>query len=122
MATILVVDDEPSIRQVLRRFLDKQKHSVLEAEDGVAALSLLGKHHVDVALVDLMMPRMGGLELMGRMRIEHKHVKVVVISAYEEIVDLAEREKDVVTTLKKPFELTELAELRYQAYLFMPRQ
>ena len=110
MATILVVDDEPSIRQVLRRFLDKQKHSVLEAEDGVAALSLLGKHHVDVALVDLMMPRMGGLELMGRMRIEHKHVKVVVISAYEEIVDLAEREKDVVTTLKKPFELTELAE------------
>jgi DNA-binding response OmpR family regulator len=110
LATILVVDDEAPIRQVVRRFLNTQHHEIFEAEDGVAALEVLGSHDVDVAIVDLMMPRMDGLELMSRMRVQHAEVKVIVISAFEEIMDLAEREREVVTTLKKPFELTELAE------------
>ena len=110
MATILVVDDEVPIREALRRFLEVEKHSILEAGDGVEALEVLNAHEVDVAIVDLMMPRMGGVELMSRMRDQYAEVKVIVMSAFEEIMDLAEREKDVVTTLRKPFAMTEVAE------------
>ena len=64
MATILVVDDEVPIRRTLRRFLEVKKHSFLEAGDGIEALEVLSEQKVDVAIVDLMMPRMDGLELM----------------------------------------------------------
>jgi CheY-like chemotaxis protein len=110
LATILVVDDEVSIRQALRRFIEVKKHSVLEAGDGIEALEVLSESDVDAAIVDLMMPRMDGLELLSRMRDEHANVRVIVISAREEILDLAERETAVVKKLKKPFELTEVAE------------
>lgn len=110
MAAILVVDDELPIRQALRRFLEGRNHTVFEAGDGAEALEVLRANDIELAIVDLMMPRMGGLELMSRMRQEHSSVKVIVISAFDEIMDLAEREKDVVTTLKKPFELAEVAD------------
>lgn len=109
MATILVVDDEAPIRQVLRRFLVRERHTVLEAEDGVAALALLDNQRADIAFVDLMMPRMGGVELMRQMKIGHKDVAVIVISAFEEMIELAVQNKVVVATLKKPFELADLA-------------
>lgn len=110
MATVLVVDDEVSIRRALQRFLRAQGHTVFEAGDGVEALEVLGNHGVDLAFVDLMMPRMNGLELMSRMRVEYPGTKVVVVSAFEEVVDLAERETAVVTTLKKPFDLSDIEE------------
>lgn len=110
LATILIVDDEISIRQALRRCIEVNKHSVLEASDGIEALEILSEREADVAIVDLMMPRMDGLELLSRMRDEHADVQVIVISAFDEILDLAERETAVVKKLKKPFELTEVAE------------
>ncbi len=110
MATILVVDDELPIRQVLRRLILLHGHSVLEAADGVEALELLSSQKVDLAIVDLMMPRKDGLELIGRMKVDYPGTKVIVISAFEEIIDLAERETAIVKTLKKPFEPNEVAE------------
>ena len=110
MATVLVVDDEVPIRGALRRILQAHGHSVLEAVDGVDALDVLGNHGVDLAIIDLMMPRMDGLELMGRVRVEYPGTKVIVISGFEEIVDLAERERDVVAILKKPLEISEVAD------------
>jgi CheY-like chemotaxis protein len=109
VATVLIVDDEAPIRRALLRIIEALGHSVLEACDGVDALKMLGNHGVDLAIVDLMMPRMGGLELMSSMRVEYPGTKVIVISAFEEIIDLAERERDVVMTLKKPFEPSEVA-------------
>ena len=110
MATVLVVDDEAPVREALRRMVEAHGHSVLEAGDGVEALKELGTQKVDLAFVDLMMPRMDGLELMGHMRADHAHTKVIVISGFEEIIDLAERERDVVVILRKPFELNDVAD------------
>jgi len=116
LATVLIVDDEASVRQALGRIIEAQGHSVLEAGDGVEALEMLGKHGIDLAIVDLMMPRMDGLELMGRMRRDHAHAKVIVISGFEEIIDLAERERDVVTILRKPFEVDDVAAALQKAF------
>ena len=115
VATILVVDDETMVRQALRRLLEAKKHTCLEAGDGIEALKVLGQNDVDIAFVDLIMPHMDGLELMRRMREDYPAVKVVVISAFEEITDLAERQKDVVMTLKKPFTLSDVVDAIEQA-------
>ena len=109
MATILVVDDEAPIRNALRRFLQVGKHTVLEACDGVEALEVLAAHGVDLAIVDLMMPRMTGIELISHMKSKFPETRVVVISAYPDVSDLTPSESDVVTVLKKPFELHQLA-------------
>jgi CheY-like chemotaxis protein len=111
VATILVIDDESSIRELLQDALEGKQHSVLVAEDGIEALEKLRANVVDVAIVDLIMPRMHGLELLRRMRDEFAAVKVIVMSAYEDIVDLAQRQKDVVAILRKPFTLAELMDV-----------
>jgi len=110
MATILVVDDDVPVRQVISRSLGGRGHLVLEARDGVEALELLGSFPIDLAIVDLVMPRMHGLELMRRMRQHFPGKKVVVISAFDDIIDLAERELDIVGTFKKPFVAEDLAD------------
>ena len=110
LATVLIVDDEAPVRDVLVQIIEACGHSVLEAGDGIDALEVLGTQSVDLAVVDIVMPRMGGLELMNRMSVEFPSTKVIVISAFEEIIDLAERERDVVTTLKKPFEVSDVSE------------
>ncbi|MFC1639792.1 response regulator [Gemmatimonadota bacterium] len=110
MATILVVDDEAPIRSAVRRFLQIKGHKVFEACDGSEALEVLAAHSVDMAVVDLMMPRMNGVELISRMRSDYPDTRVVVISAYSDLTGLSTTKSNVVTVLRKPFELRHLAD------------
>ena len=108
MATVLVVDDEIVIRRVLRRLLEKQGHEVLEAEDGLQALELMEGKEVQLAIVDLMMPRMDGFELLRELERSHPETAAIVISGvHNQLADAAER-FDVLAALGKPFELDEL--------------
>ena len=66
--SILVVDDEPDIRDNLRDILTDLGYDVDTAADGAEALDLVGKKHYDVALLDLRMPGMDGLELYRRIK------------------------------------------------------
>jgi YesN/AraC family two-component response regulator len=110
LATILIVDDEVLIREALRRFLEIQGHTVLEAGDGVDALAVLNEQEVDLAVVDLVMPRMDGMGLLSRMRADYPSTKVVIVSGYDEVFDMAQREIDVVAIVSKPFQLSEVAD------------
>ena len=56
MATIMVIDDEPSIRGLLREVLETIRHKVVEAKDGREALDLYQKHKSDLLIMDLLMP------------------------------------------------------------------
>jgi hypothetical protein len=105
--TLLVVDDEPQIRDLGARILARLGYQVLTERDGRAALELLDRRP-DVALVitDLIMPGMGGWELVTHLRERDSRLRIVVMSGYSE--DLVGALQDAVF-LPKPFTASELA-------------
>ena len=68
MATILVIDDKPTNRDVLRTVLGYKNHRVLEAVDGVEGLAMTRAEHPDLVIADILMPRMDGYEMVRRLR------------------------------------------------------
>ena len=106
-----MIDDEASVRQALRRVLESQGYTVFEAVNGADALRVLAAQSVDLATVDLKMPHIDGLKLLQRMQRIHPDMKAVVITGVEEIVDLAEREPNVIKTMRKPFDIKVLAKV-----------
>jgi hypothetical protein len=82
--TILVVEDEPAMREVTRRILDRNGYHVVAAASGDEALEVLASQldHVDVLLTDLIMPRMQGKELAGKVRVLQPAARVVFMSGY----------------------------------------
>jgi two-component system KDP operon response regulator KdpE len=107
-ATVLVIEDEPPIRRLLRTTLTAQDYRVLEAADGEEGLSLLRHERPDVLILDLGLPDIDGLELIRRIRAELP-VPIVVLSSRDdekgkvEALDLGA--DDYVT---KPFGMEEL--------------
>jgi CheY-like chemotaxis protein len=82
MATVLVADDIKSLRQLFRLTLN-QHHTVIEAEDGGKALELLRRHRPDVAILDVMMPVLSGLQVCRLLRADPdlRNIGVIIISA-----------------------------------------
>ena len=84
---VLIVDDNASNRDVLERRLAREGHQVVTAANGTSALELVGKETFDLILLDLIMPKMSGFELLRRLKAaEHtSDIPVIVISALDEI-------------------------------------
>src|SRR5262245_36497293 len=80
--TILVVDDQPDTLESLRFLLEREGHRVLTAASGPESLALLGTARVEVALVDYLMPRMTGEELVGRIRALDPTIQVIRQTGY----------------------------------------
>ena len=79
---ILIVEDEPHVRLVFRAALESDRLRVATAEDGAIALRRLEEGPTDLVLLDLQMPRMGGMELLRQLRDAGNDVPVVVVTAY----------------------------------------
>jgi DNA-binding response OmpR family regulator len=109
MRRVLVVDDEPHIRAVLRGYLEADGFAVSEAADGEAALRSLRQDPPDVVLLDVMMPGLDGLEVLRQLR-TFSDVFVIVVTARAEEVDklvgLGVGADDYVT---KPFSAREVS-------------
>lgn len=104
--TILVVDDEPTVRRVVRRVLEGSGHRVLEAGDGVEAVRIFRDHRDEIAavLLDLTMPRMGGRETFAALRETGSAVPVVLTSGYAESEAVSGFADDgPIAFLQKPF-------------------
>jgi len=82
---ILIVDDEEGIRQVLSDCLRDEGYRVVLAEDGFQALRLLGEEPVELVILDVWLPNMGGIEVLQRIKAEYPEVEVVVISGHGNI-------------------------------------
>ena len=80
MANIMIVDDEPMARHVMRLGLERAGRSVVEAENGAAALARLEDFPVDLVVTDIRMPVMDGVELIRRLNECHPDIKVVAVS------------------------------------------
>ena len=107
--TVLVVDDEPKIREVLRGYLESEGFVVGEAADGESALARLRSDPPDLVILDVMLPGIDGVEVLRRLRAE-TDVYVILVTARAEEVDklvgLAVGADDYVT---KPFSPREVA-------------
>ncbi|TJV73441.1 MAG: response regulator transcription factor [Mesorhizobium sp.] len=107
--SILVVDDEPPIRKLLRVGLGSQGYTVSEASNAKAAIELLQTERPDLILLDLGLPGMTGLELLGKWRGESLDIPVVILSSRTDeagIVSALELGADDYVT--KPFGMNEL--------------
>lgn len=106
--SILVVDDEPSARLLIKAMLTKSGYRVVEAADGVEALSVMHDGEpVGLVVADLNMPRMDGLELMWELR-EHRdwgHLPVIVVTgAMDEILETQLMEEGADDYIRKPLD------------------
>ena len=106
---VLVVDDDETVRDVVRRYLERDGHEVVVAGDGESALQLVAKQVPDLIVLDLMLPGIDGLEVCRRLRQRHT-VPIVMLTALGEeedrVVGLQLGADDYVT---KPFSPRELA-------------
>jgi DNA-binding response OmpR family regulator len=110
MMRVLVIDDDPSIRQMVAYALDDAGYHVAEAPDGRAALELIGRQHPDLILLDMKMPGMDGWDFVRRYRARYgKGVPIIVLTA---ALDAAQRGADVnaAAYVAKPFDLDVLVE------------
>ena len=85
MSTILIIDDEPGIRTVLRDVLEDEGYTVLAAEDGIVGLTELAANAVDLVFLDVWLPNMGGIEVLKRIREQYPDVEVIMISGHANI-------------------------------------
>lgn len=81
--TVLVADDEKEIRDLLRLYLENEKYNVLEAENGQQALDLLRRNSVNLCILDIMMPKLDGYQVIREIRKE-SNIPVIFLSAKDE--------------------------------------
>jgi two-component system, cell cycle sensor histidine kinase and response regulator CckA len=117
LATVLVVDDERDLRRIARRTLELDQLTVLEAEDGEAALILIERGEpLDLVVTDLVMPRLGGMELVETLRQFRPELPLVVISGWSQSpATRSLLEEYRIPVLAKPFTPTQLTSLVRQA-------
>lgn len=109
MANILIIDDEPSIRSVLRDILEMEDYKVEEAKDGIDALSKIKKSKFDAAICDIKMPKMDGMELLERINILSPDTPVIMISGHGNIETAVEAvKKGAFDYISKPPDLNRL--------------
>jgi two-component system response regulator MprA len=106
---ILVVDDEPAVREAVERALRLDGHDVLLAADGGQALASLDERAPDAVVLDVLMPRVDGLELCRRMRLGGDRTPVLMLTARDAVSDrVAGLDAGADDYLVKPFALDEL--------------
>ena len=109
MAKILIVDDEPRIRDLIREHLQYAGFTCEEAGDGTAALSVLSQGGIDLVILDIMMPFMDGMTCLREMRTRKIMTPVIMLTARSEEYDkLAGLESGADDYVVKPFSLAVL--------------
>jgi CheY-like chemotaxis protein len=111
LATILVVEDEAGIRALVRKILRRQGYEVLEAANGQDALALCREHgqRVELLITDVLMPQMGGRELVERLQTQGHDMKVLYVSGYTDDSTVYSGDLPPGTAfLQKPFTLGSL--------------
>ncbi|HWI47308.1 MAG TPA: response regulator transcription factor [Rummeliibacillus sp.] len=122
--TILIVDDEKEIRNLIAIYLKNEGYEVLEASDGEEGLSLLKKHKVHLIILDIMMPNVDGIEMCMKVR-EIAEMPIIMLSAksqdMDKIVGLTLGADDYVTKPFNPLELIARIKSQLRRYIKMNR-
>ena len=107
--SVLCVDDDPGIRELLYEIITRLGHSTITAVDGIDALEKLADEHFDIVVTDISMPRMDGIELIRKIKTDFEEVDIIVITAYE----MTYKYTDIIALgasdfISKPFNVNEL--------------
>lgn len=109
MARILIADDSPTVRLLLRRHLEADGHEVIEAGDGNTAYAMGNTGQVDLAILDQLMPGMLGLDVLHRWRAEDTTFPVLLLSAVDDDTTVVRSlELGAFDYVRKPFSVPEL--------------
>lgn len=118
--TILIVDDEKEIRDLVDIYLKNEGYNTLKAEDGIEALQLLKSNEVHLIILDIMMPKMDGIEACMKVRAEH-NVPIIMLSAKSEDMDkilgLTTGADDYITKPFNPLELMARVKSQLRRYI-----
>jgi len=105
---VLIVDDEQDIRELIKFYVNKEGYDVIEAKDGEEALEIFETEYIDLAIIDVMMPKMDGFELVENIK-EFKDVPCIMLTAKAESKDkLRGFSVGVDDYVVKPFDPNEL--------------
>jgi len=115
--SILIVDDEEMMRNLLNRILSREGYKIRSAEDGVVALEVLKAEKFDIIISDMKMPRMDGFELLKIVKNEYPQIGVIIMTAYGDTYTV----KDALLLgadeyITKPFKSYEISLVVERAY------
>lgn len=111
LATILIIDDEPSVRLAIRKVLERDHHDVIEAADGHEGIDCFHDFPLDLVITDILMPEVYGLEVIRTIRKENPTLPILTITAYAPARLTLAKELGSDYTLKKPFSIDELLQI-----------
>ncbi|MBI5075922.1 MAG: response regulator [Nitrospirae bacterium] len=107
--SILIIDDDTNLRRTLADILSVKGYQTLAAKDGSEGLALLGLHTVHLALVDLRLPDMSGLEILKIIRADHPHTEVIILTGNATLDSAIEAtNKGAFSYLQKPYDIDQL--------------
>ncbi len=115
--SILIVDDEATMRNLLERILVREGYQLYSACDGVEALEILGDRNIDIIISDMKMPKMNGFELLKHIKEDYPDVGVIIMTAYGDTYTV----KDALLLgadeyITKPFKSYEISLVVERAY------
>lgn len=106
---ILIVDDQFGIRILLNEVLQKEGYETYQAANGIQALEVVTKHAPDLVLLDMKIPGMDGIEILKRMKMIDRDIRVIIMTAYGEL-DMIQEAKTLgaMTHFAKPFDIDDI--------------
>lgn len=120
MPTVLVVDDEPPLRDLIRAYFERDGYAVVEANTGREALTAVALHNPDIIVLDLMIPEIDGMEVCRRIRATSDVYIIMLTAKADEVDRVVGLEVGADDYLTKPFSPRELV-ARVRALLRRPR-
>lgn len=87
MFNVLVVEDDKNLKKLMVTYLKKNNYTTFEARNGIQALDIIDKQYIDLVISDIMMPEMGGYELLNELRIANYEIPIMLITAKSDISD-----------------------------------
>jgi len=109
---VLVVDDDPEIREILKEVITRKGFKVITAESGELALEEMGKQHFDLIFLDLVLPGMSGVDALAAIKEKDKKAVVVIVTGYgDDPIALDAMSLGPLFLIRKPFRTSDIVEV-----------
>ena len=114
---LLIVDDDATLREMLTRYFRLREWTIVDAEDGATAIAKENENRCDIALIDLSLPDMTGIELLERLKVQHPEAEAIVLTAHGSVETAIDAIKQgAYTYLTKPIKMPDLEVHIQKAY------